>query len=74
MKYRSTRNHGGPNEPKMYDVKRVELQLTCRFARDQSVLNAMLTKIFGVWMQHPSVVENVLGQLTESRGTNEDRL
>jgi len=34
----------------------------------------MLAKAFGVWMQHPSVVKNVLGQLTESRGTNEDRL
>jgi hypothetical protein len=52
----------------------VELQLTCRFTRDQSVLNAMLTKIFEVWMRPSSAVENVLGQLTESPGTNEDRL
>ena len=34
----------------------------------------MLAKIFGVWMRPAAVVENMLGQLTESRGTNEDRL
>ena len=58
----------------MYDVKRGGAALTCRFTRDQSVLNAMLTKIFEVWIRPSSVVENVLGQLTESPGTNEDRL
>jgi hypothetical protein len=31
-------------------------------------------KDFGSLDSTPSVVENVLGQLTESRGTNEDRL
>ncbi len=35
---------------------------------------AMLAKTFGVWMRPSTVVENMLGQLTASRGTNEDRL
>jgi len=41
---------------------------------DQNVLNAMLAKTVGVWMRRSAVVENMLGQLTESRGRNEDRL
>jgi len=41
---------------------------------DQNVLNAMLAKTVGVWMRPSAVVENMLGQLTESRGRNEDRL
>jgi len=41
---------------------------------DQIVLNAMLAKTVGVWMRPSAVVENMLGQLTESRGRNEDRL
>jgi len=31
-------------------------------------------KEFGIWMRPSTVVENLLGQLTASRGTNEDRL
>jgi len=34
----------------------------------------MLAKTLGVWMRLSTVVENMLGQLTASRGTNKDRL
>jgi hypothetical protein len=59
----------------MYDVKpgRATICLPL-LPEDQNVLNAMLAKTVGVWMQPCAVVENMLGQLTESRGRNEDRL
>jgi len=34
----------------------------------------MLATTVGVWMRPSAVVEDMLGQLTESRGRNEDRL
>ena len=37
------------------------------------ILDTMMAKAFLGLDSTPSVVENVLGQLTESRGTNEDR-
>jgi hypothetical protein len=59
----------------MYDVKpgRATICLPL-LLEDQNVLNAMLAKTVGVWMRPSAVVENMLGQLTESPGTNEDRL
>jgi hypothetical protein len=70
--------HSGPPSPKrrqMYDVKpgRATICLPL-LLEDQNVLNAMLAKTVGVWMRPSAVVENMLGQLTESRGRNEDRL
>jgi len=53
------------------DEKQADLPL---LPEDQNVLNAMLAKTVGVWMRPSAVVENMLGQLTESRGRNEDRL
>ena len=59
----------------MYDVKPGRATICLPLLReDQNVLNAMLAKTVGVWMRPSAVVENMLGQLTESRGRNEDRL
>jgi hypothetical protein len=70
--------HSGPPSPerrRMYDVKpgRATICLPL-LPEDKNVLNAMLAKTVGVWMRPSAVVENMLGQLTESRGRNEDRL
>jgi len=70
--------HSGPPSPKrrqMYDVKpgRATICLPL-LPEDQNVWNAMLAKAVGVWVRPSAVVENMLGQLTESRGRNEDRL
>src|SRR5207248_3142923 len=64
-----------PERRQMYDVKpgRATMCLLL-LPEDQNVLNAMLAKTVGVWMRRSAVVENMLGQLTESRGRNEDRL
>ena len=59
----------------MYDVKPGRATIYLPLLReDQNVLIAMLAKTVGVWMRPSTVVENMLGQLTESRGRNEDRL
>jgi len=70
--------HSGPPSPErrqMYDVKpgRATICLPL-LPEDKNVLNAMLAKTVGVWMRPSAVVENMLGQLTASCGTNEDRL
>jgi hypothetical protein len=70
--------HSGPPSPhrrRMYDVKpgRATICLPL-LPEDKNMLNAMLAKTVGVWMRPSAVVEDVLGQLTESRGRSEDRL
>jgi hypothetical protein len=59
----------------MYDVKpgRATICLPL-LPEDKNMLNAMLAKTVAVWMRPSAVVEDMLGQLTESRGRNEDRL
>ena len=59
----------------VYDVKpgRATICLPL-LPEDQNVWNAMLAKAVGVWVRPSAVVENMLGQLTESRGRNEDGL
>jgi hypothetical protein len=55
----------------MYDVKGVGATIPVPFfVRDR---NAKCNAGKDFWSLDPSAVENVLGQLTESRGTNEDR-
>ena len=56
----------------MYDVKRAGATIPLPFLLETEMLNAMLAKDF--WNLDSTVVDNVLGQLTESRRTNEDRL
>jgi len=59
----------------MYDVKPGRATMCLPLLPEhQNVLNAMLAKTVGVWMRRSTVVKNMLGQLTESRGRNEDRL
>ena len=72
---RPTRDQRHQNECKLYDMKpgRATICLPL-LPEDQNVLNAMLAKTVGVWMRPSTVVENMLVQLTASRGTNEDRL
>ena len=70
--------HAGPPSPerrRMYDVKpgRTTFCLPL-LPEDKNMLNAMLATTVGVWMRPSAVVEDMLGQLTESRGRNEDRL
>jgi hypothetical protein len=70
--------HSGPPSPerrRMYDVKpgRATICLPL-LPEDKNMLNAMLAKTVAVWMRPSAVVKDMLGQLTESRGRNEDRL
>jgi len=59
----------------MYDVKpgRTTFCLPL-LPEDKNMLNAMLATTVGVWMRPSAVVEDMLGQLAESRVRNEDRL
>ena len=70
--------HSGPPSPerrRMYDVKPGRATICLPLSpEDKNVLNAMLAKTVGVWIRPSAVVENVLGQLTESCRRNEDRL
>ena len=72
---RPTRDHPSPERRRMYDVKpgRTTFCLPL-LPEDKNMLNAMLATTVGVWMRPSAVVEDMLGQLTESRGRNEDRL
>jgi hypothetical protein len=56
------------------DVKRAGATISLLFFVRHRNVKCYAGKDFGSLDSTPSVVENVLGQLTESRGTNEDRL
>jgi hypothetical protein len=57
----------------MYDVKGAGATIHVPFLSDTEMLNAIWQRLFEFRLDR-SMVENVLGQLTESRGTNEGKL
>ena len=57
----------------MYDVKGAGATIHVPFLSDTEMLNAIWQRLFEFRLDR-FMVENVLGQLTESRGTNEGKL